>query len=105
MRCRNALINKGDSQTKVLENCGEPVSKNSRYVTRAGVTPEKKSGLSINGGAVGGSDRYYPYGKSEVLLEEWTYNFGPDKFMRLVRFANGIVEEVKTLGYGYHPDD
>ena len=30
-----------------------------------------------------------------------TYNFGPSKLMRLVRFADGFVEDVQELGYGY----
>ena len=35
-------------------------------------------------------------------METWTYNFGPNKLMRRVRFVDGIVEEVETLGYGYN---
>ena len=37
----------------------------------------------------------------EVLVEEWTYNFGPRKLMRVVRFENGLVSDVTQLGYGY----
>ncbi len=40
----------------------------------------------------------------EVLIEEWTYNFGPHKLMRIVRFENGLVAEIDHLGYGYTDD-
>ena len=38
----------------------------------------------------------------EVPVESWVYNFGPNKFMRKVRFENGIVADIETLGYGYN---
>lgn len=104
MRCGTALINKGDSQAKVLAKCGEPVTRSSRYALRSG-TYVKESGLEVDGADGTESGRYYAYGRSEVLVEEWVYNFGPNQFMRQVTFANGIVEDVKTLGYGYRPDD
>ena len=105
MHCGNKLINKGDSQASVLKYCGEPVKKSERYVLRSGTYPSHKPGINVNNEDLISNDRYYIYGRSEVLLEEWTYNFGPSKFMRLVRFANGIVEDVKSLEYGYHEDD
>jgi len=41
-------------------------------------------------------------GYVEVPIEIWTYNFGPYKLMRQVRFVDGVVDEIETLGYGYH---
>lgn len=48
--------------------------------------------------------RYYYFGDAvvEVPVEVWTYNFGPYKLMRRVRFVDGLVEEIETLGYGYN---
>ena len=112
MRCGSALINKGDSQAKVLARCGEPATRSSRHALRSG-TYARVTGIRIDG-ATGDesltatrseSGRHYVYGSSEVLIEAWVYNFGPNQLMRQVTFANGIVEDVKTLGYGYHPDD
>jgi uncharacterized protein YvpB len=37
-----------------------------------------------------------------VPVEIWTYNFGPYKLMRRVRFVDGFVEDIETLGYGHH---
>ncbi len=39
---------------------------------------------------------------SEVVVEEWTYNFGPRRLMRVIRFENGLVTSIRQLGYGYH---
>lgn len=104
MRCGSVLINKGDTQQKVLEHCGEPAEKTSRYVQRPGVYRGRSSGLEVNGSENASRGQFIPYGETEVLLQEWTYNFGPNKLMRRVRFGNGIVEEVKTLDYGYDED-
>jgi hypothetical protein len=45
--------------------------------------------------------RVYPGIVEEVVIEEWTYNFGPHQLIRVVRLENGVVAEVKMLGYGY----
>jgi uncharacterized protein YvpB len=37
----------------------------------------------------------------EVRVEIWTYNFGPHKLMRRLRFDDGELVEIETLGYGY----
>ena len=41
-------------------------------------------------------------GLVEVPVETWTYNLGPHKLMRRLRFEDGIVVDIDTLGYGYH---
>jgi hypothetical protein len=38
----------------------------------------------------------------EIPIESWVYNLGPHKLMRRVRFEDGVVVEIETLGYGYH---
>lgn len=32
--------------------------------------------------------------------EEWTYNFGPRRFMQVVTFENGRLIDVQSAGYG-----
>ena len=34
-------------------------------------------------------------------MEIWTYNFGPNKLMRRLRFVDGELQDIETLGYGY----
>ncbi|MEA3303304.1 MAG: DUF2845 domain-containing protein [Pseudomonadota bacterium] len=36
-----------------------------------------------------------------MVTEEWTYNFGPHRLMQQLNFKNGVLESIKSLGYGY----
>ena len=38
--------------------------------------------------------------KVTVVVEDWTYNFGPNRFMRIFTFRNGKVTDTRTGGYG-----
>jgi hypothetical protein len=41
-------------------------------------------------------------GSFEVSVEFWTYNFGPHKLMYRLRFEDGLLVDVETLGHGFH---
>jgi hypothetical protein len=101
MRCGTALISKGDVQAKVLKYCGEPVQVSERYGLRTGFYAGTR--LSYNGSSAidTGTKHYSPYGRYEVLVEEWVFNLGPNRLMRVITFENGIVVDVDTLDYGY----
>jgi hypothetical protein len=87
LRCGTRIIGRGDHATKLLEFCGEPASVQSRYAQRS---------------LVGSAGRVYvPSFTEEVLIEDWTYNLGPYQLMRTVRIENGLVKEIRSLGYGY----
>ena len=90
LRCGSRLVTQGDPRAKVRQFCGEPTDVQTRSILRR---------PSFN---VGG--RIYSYGDGyvEVPVEIWTYNFGPYKLMRQIRFVDGIVDEIESLGYGYH---
>lgn len=85
-RCGTRIITRGDPADKLLRFCGEPVSVQSRTAQRS---------LVLDLG------RVLPGVVEEVVIEEWTYNLGPHQLMRVVRLENGVVAEVKMLGYGY----
>jgi hypothetical protein len=86
-RCGTRVISRGDHVTKLLEFCGEPANVQSRYGQRS---------LTGKFGRV-----YIPGYVEEVLIEEWTYNLGPYQLMRSVRLENGMIQEIRHLGYGY----
>lgn len=90
MRCGSKLLGDGDPRAKVRQFCGEPTDIQTRYILRRPV-------FSFGG-------RIFSYGDGyvEVPVEIWTYNFGPYKLMRQVRFVDGVVDAIETLGYGYH---
>ena len=73
-RCANGLASKGDSKEEVLQECGKPMAKHSRYQRIRG---------------------------SRMHVEEWVYNFGPNEFMQAIIFdSDGKVVSVTSLGYG-----
>jgi len=87
MRCGTRLITKGDHISKVLRYCGEPDFTQSRAARRS---------------------YYNHFGHAqftnlfeEIWIQEWTYNLGPHKLMRIVEMENGVVSKVRRLGYGY----
>jgi hypothetical protein len=90
MRCGTRLVSEGDGKDKVRKLCGEPTS-----VSLAGY--------------VGGPGYYTgPYentylwpGWSTVPVEIWTYNLGPSKLLRKLRFVGDEVDEIWTDGHGY----
>lgn len=90
LRCGSKLVLMGDTRASVRNKCGEPTD-----ITHS--TRVKQPTFVFRG-------RLYHGEETAVDVENWTYNFGPNKFMRRVRFVDGIVEDVETLDYGYHDD-
>jgi Protein of unknown function (DUF2845) len=87
MRCGHRLIREGVRADELLRYCGQPLSVESRYA-------ERPYGFTRGG-------VYLPGFFEEVRIEEWTYNFGPRRFMRVVTLENGVVSDVRELGYGF----
>lgn len=102
MRCGNHIISEGDPQAKVAAICGEPEYVQSSTIIRAGTPRQPLSLLDEyrrwrNGRELLSHERSYV----EVPVEVWVYNLGPNKLMREVRFEDGRVVHVESLGYGY----
>ena len=100
-RCGNRIVSDGDHYSKVLKICGEPTGVQERVISREGVTRPRFRVEGPNGLRYDPEVLQYDRSYVEVLVEEWTYNFGPRRLMQLVRFENGFVVEVDQLGYGY----
>jgi hypothetical protein len=81
-RCPNGLINEGITKYEVLMKCGEPTFTDERTEERVTKTGE------------GSHTRY------TVEIEEWTYNFGSRKFLRILTFHSGKLIRIATRGYG-----
>lgn len=91
MRCGTRLIRQGDTSSTVRDLCGEPTDVQRRTILR-------RPYYDLHGRIV-----YFGDGLIEIPVEVWTYNLGPYKLMRRVRFVDGLVDEIETLGYGHHP--
>jgi len=90
MRCGNRLVTTGDGKDKVRALCGEPTS-----VSFAGVQSAPRN-------YYGPYDySYFGFGWIEVPVEIWTYNLGPHKLLRKLRFVGDELDYISTDGYGY----
>lgn len=85
-RCGSDLVEKGDRKIEVLRKCGEPASVDEWDEVRR--IPGSRYGL-LRGDL------------EQVRVEEWTYNFGPQRFLQIYRFENGRVTRMEFGGYGF----
>ena len=105
LRCGVRLITPGDFRARVLAECGEP--------DHVEVWEEERIyGFRHHPGYYGIYENYeyrnrnYEHGKPYrirklVIVEEWTYNHGPGRFMDHLRLENGIVRHITSGDYGY----
>lgn len=101
MRCGQRLVSKGDTLYSVRAVCGEPDAADRRVVTRS----ERRR---VRGPCFKGEDGKLRCERSEevlvdVVIDEWTYDFGAQRFIRYLTFENGALSRVVTGGYGYKP--
>lgn len=104
LRCGHFLVEPGDYKEDVLESCGDPDSVQVHYEKRAVINhadiskynfhPQRR--LPNNSINIGQSQ----YRDVEILVEEWVYNFGSSRLRKLLRFENGRLVEIISLGKG-----
>ncbi len=97
LRCGSCLVKQGMYESQVIELCGEPVSRRHLgYVLRPSIIKRPTSILGTN------STRHVYSGfHEELLVTELTFNFGPRKLMRVLRFEGSQLSSIRTAGYGY----
>ena len=96
LQCGEKLITNRASQAEVAAQCGQPTQV--EHQTTYGETG------TVVGPAPGPFGVLPPIGVrsgSETPVEVWTYNFGPTRLMQRIRFENGVVVKIESLGYGF----
>lgn len=82
LRCGNRVVDEGDRDFQVRERCGEPFWTESWF------------GVDIIG-------RHSPLERHrEIEWIDWYYNFGPNALMQRLRFRDGVLYAVESLGHG-----
>ena len=99
LRCGEALIDEGTTQAEVAARCGQPsqIQRQTLYSEGAAALPGGPlpgSGPPLLPGVVTRSG-------SEMAVETWIYNFGPNRLMQSIRFEDGVVVKIESLGYGF----
>ncbi len=105
LRCGVNLISEGDPKAKVLAQCGEPDHVElweEERVYRFRHHP-RFYGIDDNYEFGDPGDEYgRPYRvKKLIIVEDWTYNHGPGRFMDHLRLENGVVKKIISGDYGY----
>ena len=78
----------GERTLEVLARCGDPANRETKSV-------EDTTAVG------GGQNQPTTVGTSTTQVEYWTYNFGPQSFVRKLRFIDGRLAAINTGGYGY----
>lgn len=111
MRCGTHLVREGDTRSRVLHVCGEPTDISQRIEERSLRQPV---GLNSTTRSTASTATTQPLPRLAtstlvaasltVVVESWTFNFGPDRAMQRVVFYDGVVSEIESLGRGYLED-
>jgi len=97
LRCDPYIISLGDTQSEVLDKCGQPSNietweeeriKRDFYRNIPVQSPEELSQEPL-------------LVKEHIKIEEWEYNFGPTRFTYCLRFENGKLTRIISGDYGY----
>jgi hypothetical protein len=88
-RCGNRLVVEGDMAAEVRARCGAPADVSRGRILRPPVVWLHGRPVPVGHDAI------------ELPMETWTYNLGPRRLMRRLRFEDGVLVRIDTLGYGY----
>jgi hypothetical protein len=78
-RCEPSALHVGDLKLDALSRCGEPA------------LAERRDDLL----------RTFGEGTRIVAVEVWTYDFGPQTFVRFVTLEDGVIARIDTGSHGY----
>ncbi len=90
--CGAGDITVGDSKYRLLERCGEPLTRTADYVLYSEPRHDRRYRSDL---------RDYGNRGAPVFREEWIYNLGGNRLMRIVRLENGRVTDVETGRRGF----
>ena len=88
LRCQGRLVSIGDTKEEVLDKCGKP-DKRDQWVGDQNSTISQIYDYK--------TERYMAPKviKQPIQMERWTYNMGPNKFIRYLYFQNGELIKIE----------
>ena len=89
MYCGRRIVNTGHSTVQVLERCGEPDLRERRVETQSRSVARRVNGVVV-----------VQTFTVQVEIQEWAYDFGPQRLVRYLRFEDGALVEIGSGGYG-----
>jgi hypothetical protein len=100
IRCGDQLASSGASLYEVKAICGDPDAATQRVEMRTVYQRVAGPCVVVQGRTVCGGTVQQVV---EVIVDEWTYDFGNNRFIHFVRFENGRLQQVTRGGYGKKP--
>jgi len=91
--CGSMIVSTGDRNYDVLRKCGEPA--------HTEVWAEERIRRDFGYLFEENPHRLPSFIRELVTIEEWEYNFGPQRFLRYLRFENGRLTKISLGDYGY----
>ena len=116
MRCGSAIVSERATKFEVLQKCGEPalveeimIYDTIPFDSSSGWRRIERHEVPYHQVPIQPGDSTFPYAlppgyklvAPPQIVEDWTYNFGPNRFVYRLRFSQGVLLEISTRGYGY----
>jgi hypothetical protein len=98
LQCGESLISEGMPQAEVISHCGQPAQIDHQTIYSDGAAAFPGGPPPVPG--LGPLPWVVRRSGSETPVDVWTYNFGPNHLMQRIRFENGVVVKIESLGYG-----
>jgi hypothetical protein len=95
LSCKNRIVSSGDSTYQVRSICGEPDATTRRVEMR---TVRHNVPVPCPGG---GRCWTSVERTIEITVDEWTYDFGRQRFIQYLTFENGRLARVQSGSYGH----
>ena len=82
LRCGGYLVNTGDSQSRVLDICGEPQSaRQDGFIEQAALCNDKRC-------------IYYTETRRIIPVYKWEYNLGHGRFLKILTFYGDTLVDI-----------
>lgn len=106
LRCNGRVIDTDMNKAEVLHNCGEPTWVDQREEERIvrhcyRGYPSQDFGQEYHEYRYQRDGKWYTGCKIFVIIEEWFYNFGPNRLTQTLTFENNRLVHIETGRYGY----
>jgi uncharacterized membrane protein len=100
LACNGRIVSTGDSRYDVKAICGEPDDASQRVEYRT-LRGRVAGPCARTGGKITCSDTREHV--VEVVIDEWIYDFGRNRFVEYLTFEQGKLLSVRTGSYGHKP--
>jgi hypothetical protein len=96
--CQDRIVSEGSTTYDVQSLCGAPDATSQRHEKRR---VRRAISVPCGPGPSAGRCTQWVEDEVDVLIDEWTYDFGPQRFLTYLSFVDGKVTDIRTGGYGH----